>query len=89
MRQFLNFIVFLLPCFVYSQHKKINISEKTNSTTTYLLMPQDTLGIYDRDLLPASFHLDRRKAVRAFMPEKSMSVFCMNNTASNNTIFFC
>jgi len=42
-------------------------------------MPHDTLGIYDRDLLPPSFHLDRRKAVRAFMPEKSMAIFHSGN----------
>ena len=28
-------------------------------------------GIYDTDLLPAKFHLDRRKAVKTFLPEIS------------------
>ena len=36
----------------------------------------DTLGIYDNDLLPPSFHLERRKAVRTFMPEKTMAIYC-------------
>ena len=36
----------------------------------------DTLGIYDNDLLPPSFHLERRKAVRTFMPEKTMAMYC-------------
>ena len=36
----------------------------------------DTLGIYDNDLLPTSFHLERRKAVRTFMPEKTMAIYC-------------
>ena len=36
----------------------------------------DTLGIYDNDLLPPSFHLERRKAVRTFMPDKTMAIYC-------------
>ena len=32
-------------------------------------------GIYDTDLLPAKFHLDRRKAVKTFLPENSMAIF--------------
>ena len=36
----------------------------------------DTLGIFDNDLLPPSFHLERRKAVRTFMPEKTMAIYC-------------
>ena len=36
----------------------------------------DTLGIYDNDLLPPSFHMERRKAVRTFMPEKTMAIYC-------------
>ena len=35
----------------------------------------DTLGIYDLDLLPASFHADRRKAIKTFMPSGAMAVF--------------
>ena len=35
----------------------------------------DTLGIYDFDLLPASFHADRRKALKTFMPSGAMAVF--------------
>ena len=35
----------------------------------------DTLGIYDLDLLPASFHADRRKALKTFMPSEAMAVF--------------
>jgi len=35
----------------------------------------DTLGIYDLDLLPASFHADRRKALKTFMPSGAMAVF--------------
>tara|TARA_Y100000992_G_scaffold42650_1_gene24305 strand:- start:4529 stop:5971 length:1443 start_codon:yes stop_codon:yes gene_type:complete len=36
----------------------------------------DTLGIYDNDLLSPSFHKERRKAVRTFMPEKTMAIYC-------------
>ena len=36
----------------------------------------DTLGIYDNDLLPPSFHMERRKAVRTFMPDKTMAIYC-------------
>ncbi len=36
----------------------------------------DTLGIYDNDLLPPSFHMERRKAIRTFMPEKTMAIYC-------------
>ncbi|MFL2565539.1 MAG: aminopeptidase P N-terminal domain-containing protein [Parvicellaceae bacterium] len=36
----------------------------------------DTLGIYDNDLLPPNFHMERRKAVRTFMPEKTMAIYC-------------
>jgi Xaa-Pro aminopeptidase len=35
----------------------------------------DTLGIYDLDLLPASFHADRRKALKTFIPRGGMAVF--------------
>ena len=35
----------------------------------------DTLGIYDLDLLPASFHTDRRKALKTLMPSGAMAVF--------------
>lgn len=40
----------------------------------------DTLGIYDNDLLPASFHMERRKAVRTFMPEKTMAIYCSSKS---------
>lgn len=36
----------------------------------------DTLGVYDSDLLPPSFHKDRRNVVRTFMPEKTMAIYC-------------
>ena len=35
----------------------------------------DTLGIYDLDLLPSSFHADRRKALRTLIPSGGMAVF--------------
>ena len=35
----------------------------------------DTLGIYDLDLLPASFHADRRKALKTLMPSGAMALF--------------
>ena len=35
----------------------------------------DSLGIYDLDLLPASFHADRRKALKTFIPSGGMAVF--------------
>ena len=35
----------------------------------------DTLGIYDLDLLPSSFHADRRKALKTLIPSGGMAVF--------------
>lgn len=35
----------------------------------------DSLGIYDKDLLPASFHKMNRKKVRALMPESTMAIY--------------
>ncbi len=35
----------------------------------------DSLGIYDTDLLPASFHKENRKKVRALMPDSTMAVY--------------
>ena len=35
----------------------------------------DTLGIYDLDLLPSSFHADRRKALKTLIPTGGMAVF--------------
>ena len=35
----------------------------------------DSLGIYDSDLLPASFHKENRKKVRALMPDSTMAIY--------------
>ena len=35
----------------------------------------DSLGIYDTDLLPASFHKENRKKVRALMPDSTMAIY--------------
>lgn len=51
------------------------IGQEINSSWTNSVRA-DTLGIYDNDLLPPSFHLERRKAVRTFMPEKTMAIYC-------------
>ena len=51
------------------------IGQEINSSWTSSVRA-DTLGIYDNDLLPPSFHMERRKAVRTFMPEKTMAIYC-------------
>ncbi len=35
----------------------------------------DSLGIYDTDLLPVSFHKENRKKVRALMPDSTMAIY--------------
>ena len=39
------------------------------------LIQPESLGIFDADLLPASFHQNRRKVLRTLMPENSMAIF--------------
>ena len=68
MRSFLFYILNLI--FI----SNIISQEITSSWTRSVIA--DTLGIYDNDLLPPSFHLERRKAVRTFMPEKTMAIYC-------------
>jgi Xaa-Pro aminopeptidase len=51
------------------------IGQEINSSWTSSVRA-DTLGIYDNDLLPPSFHMERRKAVRTFMPDKTMAIYC-------------
>ena len=46
------------------------IPEKISIKTNY-----DTLGIYDEDLLPPSFHAGNRNKVRALMPERTMAIY--------------
>ena len=43
----------------------------------------DSLGIYDTDLLPASFHKENRKKVRALMPNTNL----ISLTPTNALIF--
>ena len=51
---------------VISQELPEKISIKTN---------YDTLGIFDEDLLPPSFHAGNRNKVRALMPERTMAIY--------------
>ena len=46
------------------------ITEKISIKTNY-----DTLGIFDEDLLPPSFHAGNRNKVRALMPERTMAIY--------------
>ena len=66
MRYCFLFISLFLVGSVISQEIPEKISIKTN---------YDTLGIYDEDLLPASFHAGNRNKVRALMPERTMAIY--------------
>jgi hypothetical protein len=61
------FIFFLLS-FLSNSYSQEFKNQSTN-------LRFDTLGIYDLDLLPASFHADRRKALKTFIPNGGMAVF--------------
>ena len=61
------FIFFLLS-FLSNSYSQEFKNQSTN-------LRFDTLGIYDLDLLPASFHADRRKALKTFIPSGGMAVF--------------
>ena len=69
-------VVFITPC----QDIKPPIDNLTQT---------DTLGIYDTDLLSASFHEQKRKALRTFMPDNSMAIFYsgVNMVRSNDVDF--
>ena len=47
-------------------------------TTTTKTLELSDFGIYDTDLLPASFHKKNREKLRALMPSNSISVFFSN-----------
>lgn len=51
----------------------ITISQEIIKQDSKLDLEQ--FGIYDRDLLPSSFHLKNREKVRDFMPKNSVAVF--------------
>jgi Xaa-Pro aminopeptidase len=58
--------------FIILFHFNTLSQEYNNPLIDYKLVD---FGIYDTDLLPAKFHLDRRKAVKTFLPENSMAIF--------------
>lgn len=63
---FKNFLLILtcLPLLMNAQ--EVNKSKQ---------LKLDQFGIYDMDLLPASFHKKNREALRSFMPKNSIAVF--------------
>ena len=68
---FFIFYLFILFPFIISSQE----DDKFSSPNFNL----DTLGIYENDLLSSQFHLERRKAIRNFMPENSMAIFHSGN----------
>ena len=62
---FLLTSLFLIGSFISQE-----IPEKISIKTNY-----DTLGIFDEDLLPPSFHAGNRNKVRALMPERTMAIY--------------
>ena len=61
------YTIFLFS-FLYSSYSQEFIDQSKN-------LRFDTLGIYDLDLLPSSFHADRRKALKTLIPSGGMAVF--------------
>lgn len=63
------FLLILLPLFSSAQHDDHNHDHNTVKIKS---------TEYDNDMLPASFHKERREALRALMPDSSMAVFFAN-----------
>lgn len=63
---------FLYIFLLFSYLSNFYCQEFKNQSTRFSL---DTLGIYDLDLLPSSFHADRRRALKTFIPSGGMAVF--------------
>ncbi len=57
-------LVFLFPFALFSQEVNKRQQLKLNQ-----------FGVYDTDLLPASFHKNNREKLRAYMPKNSVAVF--------------
>jgi Xaa-Pro aminopeptidase len=60
--------IFFLFSFIPNSYSQEFINQSKN-------LRFDTLGIYDLDLLPSSFHSDRRKALKTFIPSGGIAVF--------------
>ena len=58
-------LITLTSCNLLSQDKK---------ETKTPINPHE-VGVYDTDLLPASFHTDRREQLRNLMPDSSVAIF--------------
>ncbi len=52
----------------------LGTSQETITLDAKRITPEE-VGIYDTDLLPPSFHKNRREALRKLMPDKSVAVF--------------
>lgn len=55
-----------------------SFSQKDEPQLNQLLKQINKDTLYDDDLLPASFHRERREALRKLMPDKSVAVFFTN-----------
>lgn len=62
-----SLLILLSGCTLLSQ-------EKTSDKPARSIHPNE-VGIFDTDLLPASFHKDRREQLRNLMPDSSVAVF--------------
>ncbi len=51
------------------------ISQEENLSITKSAILAEEVGVFDKDLLPASFHQERRKKLRELLPDSSMAVF--------------
>jgi len=65
MKQILLFLLTISPLFSFTQE---------NKKTVELVNPEK-IGVYDKDLLPASFHKKRREELRKLLPDSSVAVF--------------
>lgn len=51
------------------------ISQEDNLSITKSAILAEEVGVFDKDLLPASFHQERREKLRELLPDSSMAVF--------------
>src|SRR5688572_1807854 len=66
----LSFLLFCFVSYADAQHDHGHDHDHTSITVE---------GTdYDKDLLPASFHKQRREALRSLMPDSSVAVFFAN-----------
>ncbi len=66
MRKIILFSITLLTCYYSFSQEVISLDAKQ--------IKPDDVGVYDMDLLPASFHHGRREALRKMMPANSVAV---------------